>query len=102
MGDKNCHDTSTFSTANTLSQKVWACYITKPGGYTGTIVWYTPFDQAYIFNTPSGQTCLKDIDGGQFTETVGSGHHIYNRPALFDSSSSCSGTDGLPEADYTP
>ena len=104
MGDKNCNDTSTFSSANTLSPKVWACYITKSGGYKGTIVWYTPFDQAYIFDTPTGETCLKDIDGNLITETVGSGHHIYNRPALFDSTSSgsCSGTDGLPESDYLP
>jgi len=104
MGDKNCNDTSTFSSANILSQKVWACYITKTGGYKGTILWYTPFDQAFIFNTPTGQTCLKDIDGNLITETVGSGHHVYNRPVLFDStaSGSCSGTDGLPQADVTP
>jgi hypothetical protein len=102
MGDKNCRDTSTFSSANNINQNVWACYITKSGGYTGTVVWYTPFDSVILFNTPSGQTCLKDIDGGLATVTVASAHHIYNRPALFDSTSSCSGTDGLPEADFTP
>jgi hypothetical protein len=103
MGDKSCRDLSTGTNSTTYSQSVWACYITA-SGYSGTIVWYPPLDGAFLFATPSSQTCLKDIDGNQVSETAGSTHHIYNRPALFDntSSSSCTGTDGLPESDYTP
>jgi hypothetical protein len=104
MGDKNCNDTSTFNSSGAVVPSVWACYISKSGGYQGTIVWYTPFDSVYSFETPSGETCLKDIDGNLASETSGSYHRIFNRPALFDntSSASCSGTDGLPENDYNP
>ena len=103
MGDKNCRDLSTWTSSTAYSQNVWACYITATG-YSGTIVWYPPLDAAMLFATPSTETCLKDIDGNLASETAGSTHHIYNRPALFDntSSSSCTGTDGLPESDYTP
>jgi hypothetical protein len=102
MGDANCRDLSTFSSANVLSQNVFACYITKAGGYKGTIAWYTPFDRAFIMTEPTGQNCLKDIDGGVFSETTGSTHHVYNRPVLFDNSTCNGPTDGLPESDYTP
>ena len=102
MGDTHCRDLSTYSAMNTPDPNVFVCYITKPGGYVGTLVWFTPFDSSLVFTQPVGQNCLKDIDGGVFTETTGSTHRIYNRPALFDNSSCTGPTDNLPEADYTP
>ena len=102
MGDANCRDLSTFSSANVLNPNVFACSIIKTGGYKGTIAWYTPFDNVYVMTEPAGQNCLKDIDGGVFTETTGSTHHVYNRPVLFDNSTCNGPTDGLPESDYTP
>lgn len=102
MGDAQCRDLSTFSSANTLNQDVFACYITKLGGYLGAIAWYTPFDSSFLFTEPVGQNGLKEIDGGVYREMTGSPHHIYNRPALFDNSSCSGSNDGLPESDYTP
>ena len=85
--------------ASTTYPGIWTCAITGPNNYKGTILWYTPFDQNTTYPAPSGQTCLKDIDGNLKTVTAGSSHTILNRPALYDNtpSSSCTGTDGLPE-----
>jgi hypothetical protein len=102
MGDKNCYDTSTFNSnpyPNNVTPSVFMCQITGSGGYKGTILWYTPFDQYTTYPAPTGQTCLKDIDGNLKEVTAGSYHTILNRPAIYDNtpSSECTGTDGLPE-----
>lgn len=113
MGDKNCNDTSTFNSSGYLNPGVWACYISKtsPAGYQATIYWVQPFDTVVSVETPSGEQCLRDIDGNLIYETAGSFHRILNRPAMFDNSSStvCKGTaqgnnaqDGLPEKPYQP
>jgi hypothetical protein len=102
MGDLKCNDTSTFSgtvSPATTNPNVWQCPITKasPSGYQGVLAWYSPFDSTKVFPTPAGMTCLKDIDGNLIATTPGYGHSIFNRPALFDNISSCSGTDGFPK-----
>jgi hypothetical protein len=85
--------------ASTSYPGIWTCSISGPNGYHGTLLWYTPFDQSTTYPAPSGQNCLKDIDGNVKTITAGSAHTILNRPALYDNTASttCTGTDGLPE-----
>ena len=100
MGDLACNDTSTFTGTGTLAPSVWQCAISNTSGYQGLLVWATPFDIPDLtIVTPTNLLCLKDIDGNLAYETQTSKHHIYNRPALFDNTSSlhCSGTDGYPQ-----
>lgn len=94
VGTSMCWDNSTFTGSLNAygqgaiqTQSVWTCPVSETvggSGYTGELVWYTPYETTNTYSVPEGTNCIWDIDGDELSRQYPATMTVFNRPALID------------------
>ncbi len=77
---------ATFAGPCSSSGAIWSCQITKPGGYTGMVVWTTAWLQSatVAITQPSPYHQWRDLDGNITQLNGASSVTVTNRPILVE------------------